>query len=313
MASPLSLDWSAPPECSERERILSQVRAILGPTPPARERIEVQAEARPTPGGRWTVRLVVKGEGQRELQAESCEAAADATALILALMIDPTRAAAAPPAPAPTPAPRTPSPAPAPAPAPPAPSPAPAPAPPAPSPAPAPVGLLGIRASVGGDLGTLSPANIGGELALFTTLRRVRLELAGTYWATATATASARPSEGADLGLATVAGRAGYLFAVRRLTLAPLVGVEGDVLRGAGFGGIGQAHQNAFLAAVVVGAMASYPVWWRLSVTLTVEGVVPLARPAFVVDLPSGAAEFTIERPGPVLGRAFLGVEGRIF
>src|SRR5262245_58840791 len=119
------LRWNAPAECPEGARVIEEMNRILGPTaarPP--KPIEAVASVLRDDQGVWRVHLETEGEGAtrvRELKGATCAAIADATALILALMIDPTAVAsapvskpetapAAPTAPAPT-APPTPAPA----------------------------------------------------------------------------------------------------------------------------------------------------------------------------------------------------------
>jgi len=108
--APVTLEWSAPSGCSSQTHILEQVAAILGRSAVPRAALAVHAVAERGPGGKWTVNMIVDrpGEsGRRHFEAESCEAAADATALIVALTIDPTRTGLANP-PARSPAPGTP-------------------------------------------------------------------------------------------------------------------------------------------------------------------------------------------------------------
>lgn len=107
----ISLDWRAPADCPGEAQIMANVERLLGSRAarPA-EPIEVVATVSRDAGG-FRVRIETKrAEAQvRELRGASCAAIANATALILAMMIDPSVASAAaakapppdPPAPAP--------------------------------------------------------------------------------------------------------------------------------------------------------------------------------------------------------------------
>ena len=109
----ISLDWRAPAECPGEAQIMANVERLLGSrTARPAEPIEVVASVSRDKSG-FRVRIETrKAEAQvRELRGASCAAIANATALILAMMIDPSVASAAratapsgssdPPAPAP--------------------------------------------------------------------------------------------------------------------------------------------------------------------------------------------------------------------
>ncbi len=333
---PLTLEWAAPPGCSSRAQILRQVASMLVGTATPVKALAVRATAERMAGGRWSVSLIAEGQGEpgrRRFEAESCQAAADATALIVALLIDPSRAPGALPAPGreattagggevpgvPTGSPAETPPGPGEPPPPFAEKPvAPAASPPPPAPSPvarpprSPPGILAVRLAVGGDTGTLSPANVGGEVAVSATLRRVRFEVAGSYWAPHTARLAANTQEGATLGQQTLGLRIAYAAPYRQLTLAPLVGAELDWVSAAGFGGTQHGNQSAHLVGVDFGGTAAWWVWRRLALSLTLEGVVLASRPSFVATT-GGATTGTVQQASPVVGRTFLGIEVLFF
>ncbi len=81
VGSPLALDWSAPVGCPTREHVIERVTAIVGRSTKSRGPL-VRAIATPSPIGPWRVNLVTDGKSgarSREFEAESCDAAADAT------------------------------------------------------------------------------------------------------------------------------------------------------------------------------------------------------------------------------------------
>ena len=137
-----SLSWQAPAECPDETHVRRAVEQLLGEGPPPPAHVSAHAVVEHTSSGHWNVRLTTVRDGapgERVVESESCQSLADATALILALTIDPERVAARAPGAASAPASSTVAPA-----APSASAAAPAPAsasptaPPAASPAPAP-------------------------------------------------------------------------------------------------------------------------------------------------------------------------------
>jgi hypothetical protein len=109
---PLAINWSAPPNCARIARVREDVAELAGPNAGAGARATlVVTEA----AGAWSVQLTLSGtvQGQRALGADSCDAAARAAALVIALAVNPEAASrlsekllapaateAAPPAPA---------------------------------------------------------------------------------------------------------------------------------------------------------------------------------------------------------------------
>lgn len=101
----VTLRWSAPADCPTEETVLAEVDRLLGARAPSDEPIlDVVAEVRQKDDGAYVVRLEIPGtDGPRvrEVSALSCAALGQATALILAMMIDPEAALTAPPNPGP--------------------------------------------------------------------------------------------------------------------------------------------------------------------------------------------------------------------
>lgn len=86
----LELSWQAPADCPTESQVLQRARRMLHGS---EADVSVSATARVSRSGkRFIVRLRTHGDtgaGQRTLSAESCDAAASATALMLALAVDP--------------------------------------------------------------------------------------------------------------------------------------------------------------------------------------------------------------------------------
>jgi hypothetical protein len=314
VASPLTLDWSAPAGCPSREHVVERVNAILGRSTKPRA-LTVYATAAQSPSGKWRVNLAAEregGTGSREFEAESCEAAADAAALIVSLMIDPTAVTGAADVDKALEPEKTPPPAPAAKPPPPDPRPL---EPAAPSAPPARSPLFAVRASLAGDIGTFSPANIGGELVLGVSPRRLRFELAGSYWAK-TATLPGSSAEGARLELATLGARAAYVFPAGDVAFAPLAGVEWDWMSATGFGGTSDQSHTASWVAVALGATGSwFPIrrFHAVALSLTLEAVVATQQLRPFVATEPGGTDSTVAQPSQIAGRVFLGVEYRFF
>lgn len=91
----VQLEWSAPEECPNGDHVEREVERLLAdPDFPPEPYLKAAARVHRERAGLWNVDLRTTGPlgtGQRTLSAESCVALADATALILALAIDPER------------------------------------------------------------------------------------------------------------------------------------------------------------------------------------------------------------------------------
>jgi hypothetical protein len=92
--SGLDLEWEAPESCPSSTDLRASIRQLLGATPGpyANTNVSVRATASEEGSGRWLGTLETRSgpnTGKRTLRAESCKAVAGATALIIALMIDP--------------------------------------------------------------------------------------------------------------------------------------------------------------------------------------------------------------------------------
>ncbi|MCA9692421.1 MAG: hypothetical protein KC636_22670 [Myxococcales bacterium] len=91
-----ALSWEAPPGCPDASQVRAALERLLAETPPERRRdleLSAQAVVVKRPEGPWSLRLAIStrdGESARELDAESCDALAEATALLVAMTVDPT-------------------------------------------------------------------------------------------------------------------------------------------------------------------------------------------------------------------------------
>ena len=84
--SDLALSWDAPPECPTKDVVLARVRERRADRP--FRAIEAEAVVEQAHDGPWQLRLWVKGDdgvAEREIEAQTCDALADATASIVAV------------------------------------------------------------------------------------------------------------------------------------------------------------------------------------------------------------------------------------
>ncbi len=273
----------------------------------------------------YRVRLETSNGGPtraREIKGASCAALADATALILALMIDPA-AVSIPPAdagapleaaaPAPTTSPlgssasAIPAPSAGPSPAPTTPAPALSARPPLP-PAPDPPSRFstGLFAMGALDLGTLPGVSPGVLVGLSVLYGPLRAELAAALWPAHDATLAARPTAGGAVDLYAGSAAACWRFLPGRFELGPCLGLEIGRLRAQGFGVSDPGQGSALWAAWRAGGGFAYRPIAPLVLGLRLEVAVPFARPGFVLSNVG-----TVHRPSVAAGRALAGLEVR--
>ncbi len=330
-APPVDLEWVAPRQCPGHGAVIREVSRILGDqAPPTPRRIAARAEVWRGEDTRWHAALTSAGTGSatRSLDAESCEAVANAAALILALMVDPSRATTANATP-PAASASAPSAAPEAAPAPPS---APVPrdegspvVPPdvGPHAGPTPgerdvesegrrprwaIGVLG-----GVSVGALPAAQPGAEVAIAWLTERLRLEIAGrSDWSHQRVALASRTDEGADFRLLSGLARGCYSLSSSRLALGACAVFELNWLRASGFGATPSVNGDALIPAIGASAIATYGIGDRIAVRVLLEGVAPFSRPTFVIV--RGPLESTaVDQPGAVWGQAMLGAELHFF
>ncbi len=283
---PQFIAWSAPAGCPDAAHVRTDV-ARLGGEPSDSARATVIVVSR---GTRWIASIAIEGNGAshtREVEAATCSAVTDAAALVLAIAFRPT--------PAPT---LTPTPTPA---------PSRAESPPTPLAARAPFAAGLAATAFSGPLPSTAP---GASAWLAFLPGRLRFELAG-YVTTAQSASLAASSIGADFRLFAGAARAcANLLAFDRFALAPCAGIEAARITATGFGMSAARSTDEMRAAGSFGALATWALERAFALRLEVDGVVPTARPRFVVDGDDGAP-ISLHRPAPVWGRLLLGAEIR--
>jgi hypothetical protein len=294
-AGPVTLAWSAPPECPREDAVLAEVQAALGPKAGTERPVTARAVVtRAGRGFRVTLTTLRDGApGERVLEDEACDALARATALIVVLTVDPSRAASLG-APTPTPSP-TPTPTPAPTPT------------PTLTPTPRRESLAVFAAGTFDD-GTLAAPAFGAGVAIAWLPHPFRLELGGAIFATTRA--SIPNGEGGTFSLISGGGRACAAFTAGAVELGPCAGFDLAAVHAEGFGADQIQTGNGLWGVVSAGGDAYWSLVRPLGLRLRIDGVLPTARPPFVV-ITSQNETIQVHRPAPVGLRAAFGVEAR--
>lgn len=289
----LRLTWTAPAGCPSvddvRAATLREVdaRAANGGV------LEVDAHVEQRETSSWAVRLRTRrgvATGEREIEAETCDGVAQATAVVLALAL-------VPPAPEPEPDPDA------------------AAAPSTPAPVDRDAGAsafartdeahaLAFGASLAAVSSTLPAAALGGSVTLAWTPGRVRIELDARRWASQSESVSTSAA-GARFSMTSLGGR-GCWAALRAHTfdLSPCAGADVHLVSAPGHGAdVNHAASGAW-TAVGAGALGRLHVTSWLALRARAEAVVPLSRPTFVVE-----NEGFIHRPSILGAAASFGIE----
>lgn len=310
----VELTWDAPPECPDAAAILRQVDeyAAQSDTP-----THVQAEGRIAreQDDAYALELTLRdaeGEHLRRIVHPSCEPLGRATALMVAVAMDPIAVVE-------TVAPRTePDPLPEPKLEPePVPEPEPVtvfePEPPPPRPKPrrrSATPRLALRAEAQLGVGIVPgplAVGFGGAVGLFG--RSWRAELEGAYWTRQRATVDGLDGVGANLSLAYGGARGCYVVGLSKVELPVCSGLEVGVMAGDAFG---PGITNEPDSDVWLGLPLSAGVLWApvraFALHARVEAAVSLRRPGFHLN---NVGE--VHRAEAVGARAVFGAEVRFF
>lgn len=298
----LRLSWDAPSGCPSGET----VRSAAVRNAPA-SAIPLEADAVVSHHDRWTVTLKTRrpdASGERTLEAASCTALADATALILALALVPPGEEAVVGSPDPPPPPTataTASAAATPA------SPSedrPRSSPPTSSPktndGPPALAIGGFAAT---DAATLPGAALGGGALLAWTPGALRIEALASAFAGQSRTVD-QSTAGARFSMSSIAAGACYTVMKTAIELAPCAGGSMHWVSAKGFGATANYDASARWTAIDAGLLARAPLTSWLALRGRVDGLVPLSRPTFEVE-----NEGVVHKPPPFGIRAALGVE----
>ncbi|HVT10246.1 MAG TPA: hypothetical protein VHO67_22455 [Polyangia bacterium] len=270
--------WAAPAGCPSQWQVESEIARLLGGDLRLRDGGDLRAEVSVSGGPPWSADLTTLRDGRvgrRRLESPSCQAAAEAVALIIALSIDPDAAAAGAQAPSQVAQ------------------------PPARKPRALRV-LAGVHAQA--RVGTLPGTDVGAGLGV---------GLAGVRWhAELRWTQGLRRDQAAMLP-SGAAGRfnldggslTGCVDLGRgRLVFGPCATGEAGRVSATGYGATAGFSKNAPWLALGGGVFASLMLAQHIRASLELDALAPLYRPAYVFDQIPGVV---FEAP-PLGGRALF-------
>lgn len=293
-AEAFAFSWQAPVECPGMTEVRAEIARLLGGTIGAVPGGRLQARAVVTQSQAWAVALETESAGQvgqRSLEAGSCRELANATALIIALMIDPDAVAAHTPPPAP-------------------PSP-PAPSPPASKPArplDTQIGLI-----VTGTQGTLPSPDVGVGASVGLSGRRWRLDLRASYGLRRdqTATAPVPPGGHGQFSFFSALLTGCWNLGGPGLAWGPCAVGEFGVVSAKGVEVDRALPAHVPWWAVGAGGYAVIPLARRWAVPIHLDALLPLRRSEYVFRDTQGNVSARVFKAAPLGVRVSAGVELR--
>lgn len=255
--------WSAPDGCPSQQQVEAEVARLVGGDLRLRDGSDLQADVSVSGGPPWSADLTTLHAGRvgrRRLESPSCQAAADAVALIIALSIDPEAAAAGGQAAA-----------------------APPQVLPAPVRKPRPLHILaGVHAQ--GRIGTLPGTDVGAGLGVGLAGVRWHAELRWTYGLRRDQ-AAMLPSGAAGRFNLDAGSLTGCVDLGRgKLALGPCGTAEAGRVSATGYGATAGFSKDAPWLALGGGVFASLMLSDHLRTSLEVDALAPLYRPDYVFD-----------------------------
>jgi hypothetical protein len=256
--------WSAPEECPSQPQVEAEIARLVGGDLRLHDGSDLRADVRVSGGPPWSADLTTQHAGQigrRSLESPSCQAAADAVALIIALSIDPEAAAASAQASMAAP-------------------------PPAPQAAVSRDRRLQILASVHsqGRVGTLPGMDVGVGLGVGLAGGRWRAELRWAYGLRRDQVASLPSGAAGRFNLAT--GSLTGCIDVGRIKLAfgPCAVAEAGRVSATGYGATAGFSRDVMWLALGGGVFSSLMVSKHLRTSVEVDALASLYRPNYVFD-----------------------------
>jgi hypothetical protein len=271
------LRWEALAGCPDRAYVLGQIAAIAGPFN-ERARRSAHVVISRLHDGSWHAHVDLsdrEGTATRELRGETCEALAEATAVVLALTM--TRQAQAKPAHVP------------------------------PAAAPVPAQTSGVSLAGLVDTGTLPLPAVGLALTGAVSIGpfRVEPELVGLF--PRSGVVDSRPWEGAKFWLVRLGARACPMFEPHQaVRIGPCLGAGLEWLTASGFGSLTTRETTARTVTIEGGLVALVHVVRPLWIRAGMAGAVPVRRPEFAIE---GAG--TVHRAAALAFRIEIGPELR--
>jgi hypothetical protein len=300
--SALDLAWTAPTGCPDRAEVLAHVHRLVPAAPPTS--LAVKASVRQADQG-FRVDLEMQGaaSGGRTLRASTCASVARATALVIALALDPS-ASLEPEDDPPPPQPAIP---------PPRPEPPPRPTRPPTSPVPTGPDRDGLHpllfATVGAERALLPGVAPNVALGFGVTFGPVRTDLGLRITPTRSTSLTNVPGAGISVGAMDLALRACGRLVDRSIALHGCAAARAVRFSGEAFGVTESYRERAYTLAIEPGFVARFPARSRFGLELDLALVVPVTRPDFVVTrLGADISAFRVSALG---GRAGIGASVR--
>lgn len=271
-----ALTWNAPEACPSRQEVQAELTRLLGGKIQIAQGDDLDVHASVEHGRAWSVALATRragrAGGRRFIEAPSCQALAQATALIVALMIDPDAVSAHAQEARKEPAPPS-------------------------SIAAAPVSRpprateFSLSIHVQTRLGTLPGVDIGTGLGFAMVGRRWNLELRGTYGLRRdqVAHSSALPDANGRFNILTGALSGCFNLSQARFAFGPCAVAEAGRVSAKGYGADAGFAKRAPWVALGGGGYLSLPLGPFLEASLHLDLLVPLWRPAYVFAGAPGA------------------------
>jgi hypothetical protein len=261
-----SFDWSAPNECPSQQQVQTEIARLLGGEIQLHEGA-LEAKSTISHGPLWVADLTTKHAGQighRSIEAPSCKAAADAIALIVALLIDPdavssNSAVSEPEVPL---VPESPK-----------------------SNQRELAFLAGLHAQ--GRTGTLPGADLGLGLGVGVASARWRTDVRGTYGLVRDQSASLPSGASGRFSIATGSLTECFNLGQRRWGFGPCAALEAGRVSVMGFGATAGFSRHALWLALGAGGFLSLAMGQHLHALLEVDVIAPMYRPDYVFqDVP---------------------------
>lgn len=259
-----ALDWSAPGGCPSQQQVQAEIARLLGGDVVLHDGSDLEAKVTVSRGALWSADLTTEQAGRtgrRNIEAPSCQAAADGIALIIALSIDPDAVAAS------AQAPRAEKP----------------PIPQAPGSSKRPLQILGgVYAQ--GRVGALPGTDVGVGLGLGLAGAAWHTELRWTYGLRRDQVASLPSGASGRFNLAT--GSLTGCVDVDRTNLAfgPCAVAEAGRVSASGYGATAGFSRHVTWLAIGGGAFVSLSASKHLRTSLEVDALASLYRPDYVFD-----------------------------
>ncbi len=284
-ATTIEVTWAAPPGCATQARVLEDVERNLGG--PTRHTLRAQVDVIESDAQTWTAKLRTEVDGtpgERTLQASTCESLERATALVLALTVDPERAAHISAAPPREPQKKS-----------------------TPPPSPFPLQIV-VGVSGTGNTGVLPDVGIGIEGSAGVLVGPLRIEaVARDWWAQH---AQSILGEGTAIHLFDLDARGCFRGRIgARLEMDPCLAGGLIFATSDGYGESTSFHRSSSWGDVGAEFLSALSIWGPLAIRGSIGVAVPITRPPFVLLEPQG--EIQLHQASIVNGTGSLGIEAR--